>query len=290
MRAVRRKLAIACAALALVFAASAARAGEPIARRVVSMNPSFTRILVALGARDALVGVDDFSAKAEPAVANLPRVGGLYSPSLEAVVALQPDLVVLLPTVEQRDFQQRLTGVALPVLALDPVGFDDVLATIETLGARVGKQDAARARVAEIRRTRDAVRAAVASRPRPRAIFVLQREPLFVVGRGSFLDEMLAIAGARNLGAELGEPWPRASLEWCVAAAPDVILDSDSDPKPAPAYWKRWPSLPAVASGRVVAVDAGELTLPGPDLDRALVRLARALHGDALLLDPASAP
>jgi ABC-type hemin transport system substrate-binding protein len=145
MRAVRRKLAIACAALALVFAASAARAGEPIARRVVSMNPSFTRILVALGARDALVGVDDFSAKAEPAVANLPRVGGLYSPSLESVVALQPDLVVLLPTVEQRDFQQRLAGVALPVLALDPVGFDDVLATIEMLGGRVGKQDAARA-------------------------------------------------------------------------------------------------------------------------------------------------
>lgn len=287
MRALRWKVAIACAAAALV--AIAAQAAEP-ARRVVSMNPSFTRILVAIGARDALVGVDDFSARAEPAVAALPRVGGLYSASLESVVALQPDLVVLLPTFEQRDFQQRLDGVGLPVLALDPVRFDDVLATIETLGARVGRQEAAHARVAAIRRTRDAVRAAVASLPALRTVLVLQREPLFVVGRGSFLDEMLAMAGASNLGASLAETWPRASLEWLVAAAPAVILDSDSEATPAAAYWKRWPSLPAVANGRVVAIDAGEITLPGPDLDRALVRLARALHGDALAIEGESTP
>lgn len=290
MRAVRWKLAIACTVCGLALAASAARAGDAVARRVVSMNPSFTRILVALGAGDALVGVDDFSAKAEPAVAALPRVGGLYSPSLESVVALRPDLVVLLPTLEQRAFQQRLAAVGLPVLALDPVRFDDVLAAIGTLGARVGRTQAANARIAAIRRTRDAVRAAVGGRPAPRAVLVLQRDPLFVVGRGSFLDEMLVMAGARNLGAELGEPWPRASLEWLVATAPDVLLDSDSDPAPAAAYWLRWPSLPAVANGRVVAVDAGEVTLPGPDLDRALVRLARALHGEALVIDVGNAP
>jgi ABC-type Fe3+-hydroxamate transport system substrate-binding protein len=290
MRAVRWKLASACAALGLAIAVPASRAAEPVARRVVSMNPSFTRILVALGARDALVGVDDFSAKAEPAVADLPRVGGLYSPSLESVVALRPDLVLLLPTLEQRDFQQRLASVGLPVLALDPVRFDDVLATIETLGARVGKTEPARARVAAIRRARDAVRAAVAARPALRTVLVLQREPLFVVGRGSFLDEMLEVAGARNLGAELAEIWPRASLEWLVAAAPEVILDSDSDAAPAATYWKRWPSLPAVAGERVVALDAGEITLPGPDLDRALVRLAHALHGEALVIEGESPP
>lgn len=293
----RSKSKLACAAVVLwlgfgatQFGATEARAAEPVARRVVSMNPSFTRILVALGAKDALVGVDDFSAKAEPAAADLPRVGGLYSASLESVVALQPDLVLLLPTLEQREFQQRLTAIGLPVLALDPVRFDDVLATIETLGARVGRQQQARERVAAIRRTRDAVRAAVASRPVPRTVLVLQREPLFVVGRGSFLDEMLALAGARNLGAELGETWPRASLEWLVAAAPEVILDSAADPTPAADYWRRWPSLPAVTRDRVVAVDAGQITLPGPDLDRALIRLARALHGDDLVIEGAPAP
>jgi iron complex transport system substrate-binding protein len=249
------------------------------------MNPSLTRILVAIGAGDVLVGVDDFSAKAEPKVASLPKVGGLYSPSLEAVVALRPDLVVLVPSVEQQSFRQQLDALSLPVLALDPVSFDQVLATIRTLGARTARAEAAEARVAAIERTRTAVRRATAKLAPPRAVLVLQRDPLFVVGKGSFLDEMLALAGATNLGAALGEAWPRASAEWLVAAAPEVVLDSDSDPLPASSYWKRWPSLPAVTHDRVVAIDAGDVTLPGPDLDRALVTLARALHGEALVLD-----
>jgi iron complex transport system substrate-binding protein len=267
--------------------ASSATVVPAPAHRIVSMNPSLTRILVALGARDALVGVDDFSARAEPGVARLPRVGGLYAPSLEAVVALRPDLVVLVPSVEQREFRARLEGLRIPVLALDPVTFDDVLDTIVRLGRRVGREAAARERIDAIRRTRDAVERAVADLPHPRTVFVLQREPLFVVGRGSFLDDMLGYAGARNLGAELGERWPRASLEWLVAAAPGVILDSDSDPAPAAAFWTRWPSLPAVAGHRVVPLRAGEVTLPGPDLDHALVTLARALHGPALHLEGA---
>jgi iron complex transport system substrate-binding protein len=283
------------AALALAGASPprAAHAQEPAqdaapARRVVSLNPSFTRILVAIGAREALVGVDDFSARAEPAVAALPRVGGLYAPSLEAVAALEPDLVVLVPSVEQHGFRERLAALDIPVLPLDPAphGFDAVLEAIEALGRRTGHVAQARARTDAIRRTRDAVRRATAGRPRPRAVFVLQREPLFVVGRGSFLDEMLALAGAENLGASLGEPWPRASLEWLVAQAPEVLLDSDDDARPAAAYWRRWPSLPAVTQERVVALDEGAVTLPGPDLDRALVLLARALHGDGLALEP----
>jgi iron complex transport system substrate-binding protein len=260
-------------------------AADAPARRIVSMNPSLTRILVALGARDALVGVDEFSARQEPAVASLPRVGGLYDPSLEAVVALSPDLVVLVPSREQRDFRARLEALHLPVLALDPVGFGQVLDTIRTLGERTGREAEALARIDAVTRTREAVRRATAGRPRPRVVFVLTREPLFIVGRGSFLDEMIAMAGAENLGAALGENWPRTSLEWLVAAAPEVILDSDSDALPARDYWAHFPSLPAVAEGRVVALPAGEVTLPGPDLDRALVKLARALHGDVLPAD-----
>jgi iron complex transport system substrate-binding protein len=235
-----------------------------------------------VGARDRLVGVDDYSAREEPAAADLPRVGSLYTPSLEAVAALRPDLVVLVPSAEQRAFRNRLEALGFPVLALDPKGFDEVLETIRVLGERVGRSREADARIDAIRRTRDAVVRATRGRPRPRTVLVLQREPLFVVGRGSFLDEMLAAAGARNLGAELGESWPRASLEWLVAARPELILDSDADAEPAAAFWSRWPSLPAVAAGRVVALAAGDVTLPGPDLDRALLLLARAIHGEAL--------
>jgi iron complex transport system substrate-binding protein len=275
--------------LAALLLARAAHAEEP-ARRIVSMNPSLTRILVALGAADALVGVDDFSAKAEPRVAGVPRVGSLYAPSLEAVVALRPDLVVIVPSVEQRDFRARLESVRIPVLDLDPVSFDQVLESIRELGRRVGRDDAAAQRIAAITATRDAVRRATAGRTPPRAVLILQREPLFIVGKGTFIDEMIAAAGATNLGASLGEKWPRASAEWLVAQAPDVLLDSDSDPMPAATFWSRWPSLPAVQHGRVVALDAGDVTLPGPDLDRALVKLARALHGPSLAIEGAPAP
>ncbi len=284
---------IRCCAVAiavLLAFATPVRAAGPGAHRIVSMNPSLTRILVAIGARDTLVGVDEFSARAEPAVGSLPRVGGLYAPSLESVVALRPDLVVLVPSFEQREFRTRLDQLGLAVQEYDPVRFEQVLDTIRSLGERVGHESEAQARIDAIRRAQAAVQRAVARRIPPTAVLVLQREPLFVAGRGSFLDEMLAMAGARNLGAELGETWPRTSVEWLVGVAPQVILDSDSDPAPAAGFWARWPSIPAVAQGRVVAVDAGDVTLPGPDLDRALLKLARALHGDSLALELPVAP
>ena len=261
------------------LAADATRPGvaAPPPSRIVSLNPSLTAVLGALGAGETLVGVVEFSARQQPGLRGLPRVGGLYDPSLEAVVALRPDLVVLVPSVQQRDFRARLSELGVDVLELDPVGFDEVLATIETLGARVGRGEAAHARVVAIRTAKTEVERAADGRPRPRTVLVLQREPLFVVGAGSFIDDMLRAAGADNLGAQLGQPYPRASLEWLVAARPEVILDSSSEPGDARVFWSRWPSLPAVASHRVVTVDADVVTLPGPNLDRALRVLGAAL-------------
>lgn len=258
------------------------------ARRVIALNPSLTAILVAIGGADRLVGVDDFSARQEPAAAGLPRVGGLYDPSLEAVVALHPDLVVLVPSAQQRDFRDQLRAAGITVLEIDPTGFAEVLGSIETLGDRLGLSAAAGQRVEEIRRARRAVESAASGRPRPRTVLVLQRDPLYIAGGGSFIDEMLRAAGAENIAAGLPEPYPRAGLEWLVASAPEVILDAAADPEPAAAYWSRWSSLPAVRTGRVVAVDAGLVTLPGPQLDRALHALARAIQGDAAV--PPAAP
>jgi len=262
-----------------VVVASGARAEEDpaAARRVVSLNPSLTAILLDLGARDALVGVDDFSARQQPAVATLPRVGGLYDPSLEAVTALRPDLVVLVPTVEQRGFRERLETLGVRVLAFDPKSYDDVLGTIETLGARVGRRDAAEARVATLRRARDDAAREARGRPPVRAVLVLQREPLYVAGPGSFLDDMLRAAGGENVAAALPGLYPRVSLEWLIAAKPEVILDTAAGADAARAYWARWPSLPAVQQGRVVALDASVVTLPGPHLDEALRALVAAL-------------
>jgi ABC-type Fe3+-hydroxamate transport system substrate-binding protein len=249
--------------LGLVFLLFPRLSSAEPARRVVSMNPSLTAILVAIGARSALVGVDEFSAREQPEIADLPTVGGLYNPGLESVVALAPDLVVLVPSAEQRDFRTRLAVLDIPCLELNPVRFDEVLGAIELLGARVGRDAAAAARVREIRRVRSSVEAATRGLPRIRTLLVLQRDPPFVVGRGSFVDEMLRTAGAENIGAEFAQPYPRVTREWIIDAAPAVILDSSDSPGDALEYWSQWPSLPAVKQGQVVPLARGIATLPG---------------------------
>jgi iron complex transport system substrate-binding protein len=268
--------------LVLLFAAGALAAeNEPAPwPRVVSLNPSLTEILLALGARPALVGVDDYSAKASPEVAELPRVGGLFDPSLEAIVALEPDLVALVPSAEQRDLRARLEALGIPVLALENHTLTQLLTSIETLGARVGRSAPARERVVAIHRALADAEHAARGRARVRAVLVLQREPLFLVGRGSYLDSLLTAAGADNAAAGFPDAYPRVDLEWLIAAAPELILDASEDPEPAQAYWRRWPSLPAVAAGRVVTLVASEVTLPGPHLERALAILARAVAGE----------
>jgi iron complex transport system substrate-binding protein len=264
-------------AVALWTAPSPAR-GE---LRVVSLNPSLTSILLALDAGGFLVGVDDYSARVEPSVRDLPRVGGLFNPSLEAIVALGPDVVTLVPSAQQRDLRQRLEALGVEVMVLHNIALEDLLTSIEKIGARDDRAAAATARVAAIRGAfRDAEdRAAKQSTVRPRAVLVLQRDPLYLVGGGSFLDAMLRAAGAENLAGDISEPYPRLGVEWLIAAAPELILDASDDPQPAAQHWARWPSLPAVVSGRVVPIVAAETTMPGPYLDRGLRRISAAVHG-----------
>ena len=251
----------------------------PPAQRIVSLNPSLTAIILALGARDSLVGVDDFSAQQQPDVAEIPAVGGLFNPSLESVVALRPDLVALVPSVEQRDFRRRLEALGIRVSVFANIHFDEVLENIDRLGRLVGREAQARERLRAVVETRKAVERATAGRHRPSTVLILQREPLFIVGSGSFIDEMMRSAGGNNLGSEFEEAYPRVAAEWLVAAAPEVLIDFSPEALAGVAYWSRWPSLPAVKSGRVLAIEPERVTLPGPYLDRALALLAAALHG-----------
>jgi len=265
---------------------AAGTGGAPPVERLVSLNPSLTAIALALGARHALVGVDDFSARQMAEVADLPTVGGLYDPSLEAVVALQPDVVAWVPSEQQAGFERRLEALGVPVERFENLRFEQVLANIERLGRLLGREAAAHERVAAIRGTREQLEALASGRPEPRILVVLQRSPLYVVGRGSFVDSMLEAVGARNLGRAFDEPYPRASLEWAVEAAPEVIVDvAPGAEREAAGFWSRWPSLPAVAHGRVVTLPGESVVLPGPWLDRSLRRLGRAV-GLELDLEP----
>lgn len=265
--------------------AKTATAADPARLRLVSLNPSLTAILGRIGAGETLVGIDDYSARIVPALARLPRVGGLFDPSLEAVLALAPDRVLLVAGLEQEAHARSLRRLGLVVEVFENETYADVLDNIARLGRLVARSDAAAERIAAVRGTRDAVERAVRGRPRPRTLIVLDRSPLYLVGGETFLDELLLAVGALNLGAEIGRGYPQASLEWLVEAAPELLLDlspqAETGASPAE-FWARWPSLPAVERGRVVGLDATAISLPGPDLDAALRTLARAVHGDGI--------
>jgi iron complex transport system substrate-binding protein len=253
--------------------------------RLISLNPSLTAIVVRLGAADRLVGVDDYSARVVPEVADRPQVGGLFDPNLESVVALRPDRVLLVAGVDQQTHGERLARLGIEVEVFENERLDEVLENIERLGRLLGREPIAERRIAAILAMREAVGTATASLPRPQTVAVVDRAPLYLVGAETFLDEMLETVGARNLGRGLGAGYPRGSIEWLIEAGPELLLDmtpGTEETEPGAAFWSRWPSLPAVERGRVLTVDAQSVSLPGPDLDAALRALAVAVHGEAI--------
>ena len=259
------------------MAADAAGAGASL--RLVSLNPSLTAIVLRLGGGDSLVGVDDYSAKVLPEIADRPRVGGLFDPSLEAVVSLRPDRVLLVAGVDQQSHAERLEKLGLQVEIYRNERLDEVLENIERLGGLLGQKQLAAERIRAILAMREAVKLAAQGRGRPATLAVVDRNPLFIVGADTFLDEMLESVGAQNLGRKLATGYPRGSIEWLIGARPELLLDMTPGAESAAEFWGRWPSIPAVRAGSVVDVDARRISLPGPDIDQALRELAIAVHG-----------
>jgi ABC-type Fe3+-hydroxamate transport system substrate-binding protein len=264
-------------------AASAAEArgsDDPI--RLVSLNPSLTAIVLRLGAGEALVGVDDYSARLLPELADLPRVGGLFDPGLESIVSLRPDRVLLVAGVDQQTHATRLEKLGLEVEIYRNERLDEVLENIERLGVLLDRQPAARERIRAILAMREAVALTTKRRKRPGTVAVVDRSPLYLVGGETFLDELLHSVGAENLGRQLAKGYPRASIEWLISSRPELLLDLTPGATAAADFWSRWPSIPAVSDRRVVDLDPTHISLPGPDLDRALRELAVAVHGEAI--------
>ncbi|MFP6656439.1 MAG: helical backbone metal receptor [Myxococcota bacterium] len=263
----------------LVLSVPAAIASPP---RLVSLNPSLSAIVLRLGAGESLVGVDEMSARLMPELASLPRVGGLFDPGYESIVSLRPDRVLLVAGIDQQTHAARLEKLGLEVEIYRNQRLDEVLENIERLGALLDRDHQAGERIDQILAMRRAVSTACMNLPRPRIVAVVDRSPLFIVGGQTFLDEMLEVVGADNLGRQLAEGYPRASIEWLISSRPALLLDMTPGATRANEFWSRWPSIPAVAAGRVVDVDASRISLPGPDLDRALHSLAVAVHGEQI--------
>jgi iron complex transport system substrate-binding protein len=252
-------------------------------RRIVSLVPSVTEIIYALGGEGRLAGVTDFC-DWPPAARAKPSVGGMLAPNLEVLVALRPDLVIATHDGNRQETFDQLRRLGIPVLDVSPRRLAEVEAVIVRLGALTGREETAPAVAGALRRRVQAVEAAVRPFPRPKVLYVLWPEPLLVPGRDGILTELIERAGGTSITAGERQAYPRFSLEAVVARAPEVIVlashGADRGPV-ARAPWERLGTLPAVRAGRVHTVDGSYLHRYGPRLADGLEMLARAIHPEA---------
>lgn len=271
-------------ALAVVLVL-ACRAREPELEsgelRVISLSPSATDIVVALGRRDALVGVDQYSQALAGSGDALPSLGGLFAPDLERALELEPTLVLGVRGENQAAFFAQLRARGVRVYEIDSSGsLESVLGTYEEIGRQLGRESEARALVAQVREQLDAVSHSVEGLGRPGVALVVEREPLYVAAGGSFASALIEAAGGRNIFADLPSAYPQVSLELLAERAPDVLIDSTQSQtldaaaeRDARAYWSRHDFV-----RRVELVPPGVATLPGAQLAEGARILRARVH------------
>jgi iron complex transport system substrate-binding protein len=242
-------------------------------KRVVTVAPSLTDTVVRLGAAATLVGVSRFDEL--PEVAKLPRVGGFSDPSVEAVLALKPDLLVVQKAPGNQAPIEKLASLGVPVVALPLTTIADVVDSIQVLGATLGRAAEAQALVKGIEAARAQVRARAKQRgTRPKVMLVYGWTPLVVAGPGSYAHEMMVDCGADNVAQPSTTAYPVMSLESVVKLKPDVIIDAADVMEGK----EQIQSLKPLGKARWVKLETKELLQPGAGLGAGLKTLADLLE------------
>lgn len=278
----------ACLAVALSLTIAAA---APRPSRIISLVPSATEMLFAVGAGPRVIGVSSYDTY-PPQVKKLPSVGALVDPDLERILSLKPDLVVIYAS--QTDLKTQLARAGIGVFEYRHQGLADVLTTIVQLGDRVGDSPSAARLAANLQQGLDEVKQKVSGRSRPRTLLVFGRERLalrgiYASGGIGFLNDMLEVAGGTNVFAGVKQQNVQASTEQILAARPDVILEVRATNESWPAgdreaelnVWNTLASVPAVRDGRVIYLSDDRLVIPGPRIVDGVQLMARALHPEA---------
>jgi iron complex transport system substrate-binding protein len=257
--------------------------------RVVSLAPNLTEIVFLLGQEGTLVGVTRY-ANYPPRASSLPRIGGVVDPDVERIVAAGPDLVLCTTDGNPKERVRVLEEMGIPCFAVGPQDLDAVFETIERIGMLLGVPERAGKETAALR-----LRASRASRghactlpgaettgekrvPKPRVLFALSTSPVIAAGVGTFLDELLRVAGGENAASSFAGRYPRLSVENLLAASPDMIFLAAMDGVESfPNEVTRWKEVPAFRDGEVITLDGDLVTRPGPRMVAALEEISGAL-------------
>ena len=250
--------------------------------RIISLAPSVTETLFALGAGPEVVGVSRYC-DYPPQVRDLPRVGSFLTPNLEAIIALRPTLVVGLELSSDVRQIRALNSMGYPVLLVSDDSLQQIEDSIVKVGARIDREAEARRLVAEIQQQITAVQRRLVNVKPLRALMLVGHQPIVAVGPGTYLDELMRIARADNIADAAGQQWPHLGMEFIIAMRPEVILDGamGSDPATSDDFWKKYPTIPAVRDHRVYGYAEDPMLHAGPRLGQSLEIIARKMHPEA---------
>jgi iron complex transport system substrate-binding protein len=275
----------------LLLACAAAIRAQP--QRIVSTAPSITEMLYALGLGDRVVGDTRFC-RYPPEAQSKPKIGDYINPDLEAIAALKPDLVIVQTNPVR--LSERLANMHLHSIEVDQQNIAAIYESIRVVGNAAGVSDRAAKLIGSIRAGLDAIRARAAAYPPVRMMFVVGRsqgrlDGLVVVGRASFLNQVIRIAGGANIFNDALAAYPNVSLEEVMARDPEVIIDmgdmadtvnvSDEKKREVVGLWNRVPSVAAVRNHRVYAVAADMYMVPGPRVVDSARSIFEMLHRGA---------
>lgn len=253
-------------------------------RRIVSLAPSVTESIYALGLENLLVGDTDYCDYPE-AAKKLPKVGGATNPSLEEIAQLKPDVVLVIKSLNRLETVQQLERLGIPTYSTDPHNLDEIRRSLHRLADVLGNPSAGETLDAELLGKDKALQQKLRNLQPTRALFVVWTEPLVSVGKHTFIADALTHAGAASV-VESSQDWPRISLEEMVHLQPEFLVfannHSEQVARDAEALAKRpgWDLLAAVKRRKFVVVSEA-INRPAPRLFAAVEDLARQLHPEA---------
>lgn len=257
---------------------------DKMPERIVSLSPTNTEIVFALGAGEKLVGVTSFCDYPEEAK-EIEKIGDFEGPSIELIKKAQPD-VVLAGGYLQDDLIAALEGLNVPVISTEAADIDSVYDSIAMISKVVGEEAKAEEIINNMQKSIDDIKARVSGKDRPNVFYLVWKEPIYTSGQGTFINEFIDIAGGKNIAGDL-EGWAQYSPEELVKQNPDILiaaLHSTDEGMRKEDFLQDdfFQKLDCVKNGNVhIMSDDNIVSRPGPRIVDAIYEMAKVLHSDA---------
>jgi len=250
-------------------------------KRIISLAPNLTEILFTLKLDREIVGVS-IHCNFPEAAKTKPRVGSYISLDFEKILSLKPDLILATGAGNTLEMVERLEKLGIPVYVIFPRNFDGILTSIHHVGQVLGREREAQETISNMQARRQRVIEGTRGLPRPRVFLQIGEAPIVTVGKGSFADDLIHLAGGENIAAGDGNMYPRLGFEEILRRVPEVIIISSMNPKGSYEKllheWARWKSIPAVQNDRLYLVDSDLIDRPSPRIIDGLEEMARIIH------------